>query len=171
MSVTPRPLFTPGKDPVPIVQEAGWVPGQVWTGAEKSHPPPGFDHRTVQPVASRYTNYATRKLLWQTRRIFLLDNPTIQTAASVKIIHDNKGSPSLVTLQCVGENYYNLNQQMQTTVFAVTIILCKTTNSYKFRSFSSAHHREYNNCIKYLLDVLLSCMQTNYWKFFGAKHV
>ena len=30
--VTPRPLFTPGKDSVPIVQEAGWVPGPVWTG-------------------------------------------------------------------------------------------------------------------------------------------
>ena len=32
---TPRPgRFTPGKDPVPIVQEAGWTPGPVWTGAE-----------------------------------------------------------------------------------------------------------------------------------------
>ena len=32
---TPRPgRFTPGKDPVPIVQEAGWAPGPVWTGAE-----------------------------------------------------------------------------------------------------------------------------------------
>ena len=30
----PWPLFTLGKDPVPIVQEAGWAPGQVWTGAE-----------------------------------------------------------------------------------------------------------------------------------------
>jgi len=30
----PRPLFTPGKDPVPIVQEAGWAPGPVWTRAE-----------------------------------------------------------------------------------------------------------------------------------------
>jgi hypothetical protein len=28
------PLFTPGKDPVPIVQEAGWAPEPVWTGAE-----------------------------------------------------------------------------------------------------------------------------------------
>ena len=27
---------------------------------EKSRPPPGFDPRTVQPVASRYTPYATR---------------------------------------------------------------------------------------------------------------
>jgi len=26
----------------------------------KSRPPPGFDPRTVQPVASRYTDYVTR---------------------------------------------------------------------------------------------------------------
>ena len=38
VSFTPRPLFTPGKDPVPIVQEAGWVPGPVWTGAENLSP-------------------------------------------------------------------------------------------------------------------------------------
>jgi hypothetical protein len=33
VSVTPRPLFTPGKDPVLIVLEAGWDPRLVWTGA------------------------------------------------------------------------------------------------------------------------------------------
>ena len=38
VSSTPRPLFTPGKDPVPIVQEAGWAPGPVWTGAENLAP-------------------------------------------------------------------------------------------------------------------------------------
>jgi len=32
-----RPHFTPGKDPVPILQEAGWAPGPVWTGG-KSRP-------------------------------------------------------------------------------------------------------------------------------------
>ena len=26
--------FTPGKDPVTIVQEAEWTPGPVWIGAE-----------------------------------------------------------------------------------------------------------------------------------------
>jgi len=36
VSVTPRPLFTPGKDPVPIVQ--GLAPGPVWTGAENLSP-------------------------------------------------------------------------------------------------------------------------------------
>jgi hypothetical protein len=35
----PRPgRFTPGKDPVPIVQEVGWAPGPVWTGAENLAP-------------------------------------------------------------------------------------------------------------------------------------
>ena len=38
VSVTPRPFITPEKDPVRIVQEAGWVPGPVWTGAENLAP-------------------------------------------------------------------------------------------------------------------------------------
>jgi len=37
-SVTPRPLFTPAKDPVPIAQEAEWAPGSVWTGAKNLVP-------------------------------------------------------------------------------------------------------------------------------------
>jgi hypothetical protein len=38
VSITPRPYFVPGKDPVPILQEAGWAPGSVWTGAENLAP-------------------------------------------------------------------------------------------------------------------------------------
>ena len=34
VSSTTRPHFTVGKDPVPIVQEAGWAPGPVWTGGK-----------------------------------------------------------------------------------------------------------------------------------------
>ena len=34
VSVTPRRLFTPGKDPVPTVQKAGLAPGPTLTGAE-----------------------------------------------------------------------------------------------------------------------------------------
>ena len=34
VSNMPRPYFTPGKDPVPIVQEAGWAPGPVWKGGK-----------------------------------------------------------------------------------------------------------------------------------------
>jgi hypothetical protein len=34
----PWPLFTPRKDPVPNVREAGWAPGPVWTGDENLSP-------------------------------------------------------------------------------------------------------------------------------------
>jgi len=34
VSSTPRPPFTPGKDPVSILQEAGWTPGPVCTGGK-----------------------------------------------------------------------------------------------------------------------------------------
>jgi hypothetical protein len=38
--LVPRPgRFTPReRDPVPIVQEAGWAPGPVWTAAENVFP-------------------------------------------------------------------------------------------------------------------------------------
>jgi len=37
VSSTPRRHFTLGKDPVPILQDAGWAPSRVWTGG-KSRP-------------------------------------------------------------------------------------------------------------------------------------
>jgi hypothetical protein len=55
VSSTPKPHFTPGKGSIPIVQQAGWDPGPVWTGAENLAPQ-GLDPRTVQPVVSRYTD-------------------------------------------------------------------------------------------------------------------
>ena len=38
VSVKPRTLFIPGKDPVSIVQEVERAPGPVWTGAENLAP-------------------------------------------------------------------------------------------------------------------------------------
>jgi hypothetical protein len=49
--------FTPGKDLVPIVQEAGWATGPVWIGAENLVPTRIRSPDLPQPVASRYTNY------------------------------------------------------------------------------------------------------------------
>jgi hypothetical protein len=60
----PGRSLPPGKDPVPIVQEAGWAPEPVWTGAENLTPT-GIRSPTVQPVASRYTDYATRPTDYQ----------------------------------------------------------------------------------------------------------
>jgi len=59
--LTPRlGRFTPGEDPVTIVQEAGLAPWPVWT-ARKFSPLPGFDTRTIQLVASRYIDYTVSK--------------------------------------------------------------------------------------------------------------
>ena len=54
VSTTPWPIY-PRNEPVPIVQEAGWAPGSVWTVVKISLQP-GFDPQTVHPVASRYTD-------------------------------------------------------------------------------------------------------------------
>ena len=50
VSSTPRPHLAPRKDPVPILQEAVWAPGSVWTGG-KSRP-----HRDSIPDCSGVFN-------------------------------------------------------------------------------------------------------------------
>ena len=69
VSITPWALFTPGTGPVPFVQKAEWAPGPVWTSAENLAPS-GFDPQTVQPVASRCTDYIT----WPTKSLNILRN-------------------------------------------------------------------------------------------------
>ena len=75
----------PGKDPVLIVQEAGLAAGPVWTGQENLAPPPGFDPRTVQPVASRNADWVTRPIhqlllslkTFNRKSLFLWCNPIL----------------------------------------------------------------------------------------------
>ena len=53
----PQPHLTTGKDSVPIVQEAGWASGPVWTGAEN-----------LAPTGIRFTDcLAHRQSLYQLR--------------------------------------------------------------------------------------------------------
>jgi len=63
VSSMPRPHFTPGKDPVPIVQEAGWAPGPVWTGGKSC---PHWDLIPDCPARSQsiyWLNYPAHNLL------------------------------------------------------------------------------------------------------------
>jgi hypothetical protein len=52
-STTPRPLYPPGKTRYPLYRRLGGPQGRSGR-VRKISPPPGFDPRTVQPVASRY---------------------------------------------------------------------------------------------------------------------
>jgi len=55
----PRLLFTSGKDIIHCT--GGWVgPMAGLDRFGKSLPPLGFDHQSVQPLGSRYTEYAAR---------------------------------------------------------------------------------------------------------------
>jgi len=58
VSSTPWPHFISGKDPVPILQEAGWTPGRAWAGVVSR---PHRDSIPDLPARiSLYTDWATR---------------------------------------------------------------------------------------------------------------
>ena len=55
----PSHSLPPGKTRYPLYRRLGGPQG--WSGQlRKISPPPGFDPQTVQPITSRYTNYATQ---------------------------------------------------------------------------------------------------------------
>jgi hypothetical protein len=61
VKATPRPLYPREREPIAIVQMAGWARRTVRTGVKKRKAlaPTGVLIPTVQSVASRYANYAT----------------------------------------------------------------------------------------------------------------
>ena len=84
----PRPgRFIPWNDPI---EEAGWALGPVWEWYEKSHPPSGFDSRTVQPVASPYTYWAIPSprfiSIWDQVRLFWWPRGLRRVSASVCLL-------------------------------------------------------------------------------------
>jgi len=76
VKVTPRPLFTPGKDPVPIVQEAGWAPGSVWMGAEN-----------LAPTGTRSTECPARS-----QSLYRLSYPALSTKVSLREFFEGRRS-------------------------------------------------------------------------------
>jgi len=62
LNATQRPLYSPRKYPVPIVQEAECASEPIWKEAEYLPSPEGH-HRTVQSAASRYTDWTIKAYL------------------------------------------------------------------------------------------------------------
>jgi hypothetical protein len=60
----PGRSLSPGKTRYPFYRRLGGTQGRSGQ-VQKILPTPGFDPRTVQPVASRYTDYATRPTVIQ----------------------------------------------------------------------------------------------------------
>ena len=79
VSSTPQPHFTTGKDPVPILQEAGWAPGSVWTGADNLVPTgirsPDRPARSQSLYRLSYPAHGTIRMI---RQKILLQNITFE---------------------------------------------------------------------------------------------
>jgi len=58
VSVTLRPTFTPRKTWYPLYRRLGGPQGRSGQ-VRKFSPTPGFDPQTIEPVSSRYTDWAT----------------------------------------------------------------------------------------------------------------
>ena len=65
VSGMPRPHFTPGKDLVPILQEAGWAPWPVWKGRNSRI------HRDLIPDCPPHNLYSRLSKKVTERRIHL----------------------------------------------------------------------------------------------------
>jgi hypothetical protein len=79
VNATPRPLYPRERDPVPIVQEAGWVPGPVCGRVEKYRP-----HRDSIPGQSsplQVDNYKTAAII-----IIIISSSSIIISISISII-------------------------------------------------------------------------------------
>ena len=75
VSSTPRPQFTPGKDPVPILQEAGWAPGPVWTGGNSRphrHSIPNFPARSSVTILTELPG--PQYITWYISYIYIFPN-------------------------------------------------------------------------------------------------
>ena len=121
VSVTPRPLFTPGKDPVPIVQEAGWAPGTVWTSAENlAHTGIRSPDRLARSQSLYGLRYPThfkledRLLLyslidWSAHlQVTSLFTPTTPVATSKRDLPYDKDTFSMSSVTVVTRNYDKL---------------------------------------------------------------
>jgi len=69
VSSMPRPHFTPGKEPVLILQETGWTPGPVWTGGKaRPHRNSIPDRPARSQSLYRLSYLAHRGSRWETEK-------------------------------------------------------------------------------------------------------
>jgi len=105
VSSTPWPHFTPGKELVPILHEAGWVSGPVWTGG-KSRPNQDsiLDRTTVVFIGFISQLVAVRLNL---PRIYPSICPSVQPktkVAEVVLVGVHLHNPANTSKNCTREN-------------------------------------------------------------------
>jgi len=125
----PQQHLIPGKDPVPTVQEAWWASGPVWTGVENLAPP-GFNPRTVNPVSSHYTDYATWPTIkWHLKQVFLDKLTVALLLKTVSLVWNLKAHQSHISRKI----QWHLKQLLQTLVISGSDWQQPQTNQWPLR--------------------------------------
>ena len=86
VSSTPRLHFTPGKDPVPILQEAGWAPGKVWTGGKSRL------HRDSIPYRPAYSQ-SLYQLSYPAHGVLVVDKTWVWSIGRLIMTGTNQSTP------------------------------------------------------------------------------
>ena len=132
VSNTPRPHFTPGKDPVPILLEAGWAPGSVRTGGNSLH-----RRDSIPDRPSRIIWYSILKTRPQ---LFLILTPYVRSFSNLSFIPKeahNRNEKSIHT-----QNQQTYKRVCKKCNFNVgTFVECYCVNSLLIRG-----HEQDQNC-------------------------
>ena len=117
VSSTPRPHFTPGKDPVPVLQEAGWAPGPIWTGRKSRPHRDKIPNRPARSQSLYWLSYRAHKL-WDTTLKYSTTRPfKVLPKSSLPV------TPSFddvwYTLLIIIINYIETDSQNKGTEFAL----------------------------------------------------
>ena len=86
VSSTPRPHFTPGKDTVPILQEAGWTAGPVWTGGKSRPYRDSIPDRPARSQSLYRLSYPAHILIIIIIIILQYEHNTVNSDKSVTIV-------------------------------------------------------------------------------------
>ena len=89
------------RKPVPILQEAGWAPGPVWSGAENLVPKLGFNPQIVPTIARHYTHVT--KAYSCTLTPALDDCEQLTSCSAALIPGKNSGTPLIEGWVGLGE--------------------------------------------------------------------
>ena len=137
VSSTPRPYFTAGKNSAPIVQEARWAPGPVWTGG-KSHST-GI-RSPVRPSCSQslylITLYESFKPFWDRCKIQLYVHKQFQACNVFLCLLSWLGNRTLI-IPCCSMPTFTWGRYWWTKLelyfhWLVAVITWGNRNSYNF---------------------------------------
>jgi len=86
VSSTPVSHFTPGKDPVPILQEYGWNPGPVWKDG-KSHPHRDFIPGLSSPWSVAIPTELPGPILTLLFQTYITGAPSLLSSKSTQLVN------------------------------------------------------------------------------------